>query len=142
MKILVSYNAVDGDDNSNLMLGLQQAKAFNCEVVVITSLMINHKAHSFESHVKDDATKRLSEAKDFLEKAGIQCRTELLIQGNSPGEDIVQYARDKQIDLIIIGVRIRSRVGKLLLGSTAQYVILNAHCPVLVTNSKNQKDRL
>jgi len=47
------------------------------------------------------------------------------------GEDLVQLAEEKQIDEIIIGVRRRSKVGKLIFGSTAQYVILNAPCPVV-----------
>jgi nucleotide-binding universal stress UspA family protein len=43
----------------------------------------------------------------------------------------VQFAEDNQINEIIVGVRRRSKVGKLLMGSTAQHVILNAHCPVV-----------
>ncbi len=43
----------------------------------------------------------------------------------------VQFAEDKQINEIIVGVRMRSKVGKLLMGSTAQHVILNAPCPVV-----------
>jgi len=53
------------------------------------------------------------------------------VRGLQPGEDLVQYAEENQIDQIIIGVRQRSKVGKLLFGSTAQYVILEAPCPVV-----------
>ncbi|MBW2582853.1 MAG: universal stress protein, partial [Deltaproteobacteria bacterium] len=49
----------------------------------------------------------------------------------SPGEHLVYYAKDNNIDEIIIGVRRRSKVGKMVFGSTAQYVILEAPCPVL-----------
>ena len=48
-----------------------------------------------------------------------------------PGEDIVGFAKDNGADEIIIGVKSRSKVGKLLFGSTAQAVILQAHCPVV-----------
>jgi nucleotide-binding universal stress UspA family protein len=47
------------------------------------------------------------------------------------GEDLVKLADEKKVDEIIIGVRRRSKVGKLIFGSTAQYVILNAPCPVV-----------
>jgi nucleotide-binding universal stress UspA family protein len=54
-----------------------------------------------------------------------------LVRGLRPGEDLVQFAKENGIDEIIIGVRRRSKVGKLVFGSTAQYVILNAPCPVV-----------
>ena len=54
-------------------------------------------------------------------------------RGMSPGEDLVRLATEQAVDLIIVGVEKRSRAQKLLLGSTAQYVILKAPCPVLST---------
>ena len=43
----------------------------------------------------------------------------------------MEFAEENEIDEIIVGVRRRSKVGKLLLGSTAQHLILNAACPVV-----------
>jgi nucleotide-binding universal stress UspA family protein len=43
----------------------------------------------------------------------------------------VQFAAEERAELIIVGIRRRSKVGKLLMGSTAQYIILKAPCPVL-----------
>jgi nucleotide-binding universal stress UspA family protein len=140
MKILVAYNAAD-KDKDGLMLGLKQAKAFMAEVIVLASLMVSDKAHSFESRTKEDALKNLSEAKKFYEEAGIKCSTELMIRGKDPGEDIVQYAKENQVDLIVVGVRLRSRVGKMLLGSTAQYVILKAPCPVLTFKELSEQKK-
>lgn len=62
---------------------------------------------------------------------GIDCEFHLLVRGLTPGEDIIKFAKEKDIDEIIIGIKKRSKVGKLLFGSTAQLVILEAHCPVL-----------
>jgi nucleotide-binding universal stress UspA family protein len=53
------------------------------------------------------------------------------MRGNPPGEDIVAFAQENSADLIVIGIKKRSRVGKLMFGSTAQYVILSSECPVL-----------
>jgi nucleotide-binding universal stress UspA family protein len=47
------------------------------------------------------------------------------------GKELVQFAEKNKADEIIIGVRKRSKVGKLMFGSTAQYIILNAPCPVV-----------
>ncbi|WP_370291587.1 universal stress protein [Nocardioides sp.] len=44
---------------------------------------------------------------------------------------VVRAAQEARADLVVVGVRPRSPVGKALLGSVAQRVILDAHCPVL-----------
>jgi hypothetical protein len=46
-------------------------------------------------------------------------------------EDLVQVARDEHADLIVIGIRRRTPTGKLILGSQAQRILLDAPCPVL-----------
>ena len=52
-------------------------------------------------------------------------------QAISPAEEILQAATDVGADLIVIGLRRRSPVGKLFLGSSSQQVILDAACPVV-----------
>jgi len=86
-----------------------------------------------ESERKDieQAERGLAYAKSLFEDGGIECNTHLLIRGMSPGEDLIEFANENQIDQIIVGVKRRSKVGKLLMGSTAQYVILQARCPVV-----------
>lgn len=44
---------------------------------------------------------------------------------------VVAAAEEEQATLIVVGIRHRTPVGKLLLGSVAQRIILEAHCPVL-----------
>jgi len=133
MKILLTGASID---KVKLDLALQQAKAFNAEVFILASLMVGDKKYAFDSQEMSDAEKNLAEMKMDFEAAGVPCTTEMSAQGRSPGEDIVDFAKKNQIDLIIAGVRIRSMVGKILLGSTAQYVILNSPCPVLTVKNK------
>ena len=50
---------------------------------------------------------------------------------DDPAESIVSSVSDPATDLIVIGLRRRTPVGKLILGSVAQEVLLEAECPVL-----------
>jgi nucleotide-binding universal stress UspA family protein len=73
----------------------------------------------------------LEEADKDLEAAGISHETYQLVRGLSPGEDIVKFAADNAVDFIFVGIEKKSRTQKLLLGSTAQFIILKAGCPVV-----------
>lgn len=46
-------------------------------------------------------------------------------------EAVIDAADEDEAAVIVVGVRRRTAVGKLLLGSVAQRIILGAHCPVL-----------
>jgi len=127
MKILVGY---DGTNSAKEALNLAKihAKAFDGTVAVVTSMEKGTEAQREEI---EDAEKGLEWAKSLFEENEIACDTHLLIRGLTPGEDIVAFAKEHQADEIVVGVKRRSKVGKLLMGSTAQYIILQAPCPVV-----------
>ena len=62
----------------------------------------------------------------------VEVRTEVLIGASSVVKEIVEYAEEHTIDLIVIGTRGISGIKKMLLGSTASGVLSYAHCPVLI----------
>jgi nucleotide-binding universal stress UspA family protein len=122
-----------GYDGSNaakeaLVLAKKHAKAFEAKVFVISSL---ERGSEDQLPKIDQAERDLEYAKSFLEKDNIPCETHLLIRGLSPGEDLIQFANENEIDEIIVGVKRRSNVGKLIFGSNARYVIMEANCPVV-----------
>lgn len=127
MNILVGY---DGSNAAKAALEIaqQHAKAFDGFVHVVTSMT---KATDVDQKEIADDEGALEYTKSFLEKAGIPCETHLLIRGLTAGEDLIEFAKEKKIDEIVVGVKRRSKVSKLLMGSSAQYVILNAACPVV-----------
>jgi nucleotide-binding universal stress UspA family protein len=51
-------------------------------------------------------------------------------EGSDAADLMIDASYEEDVELIVIGVRRRSPVGKLFLGSTAQRVILEAGCPV------------
>ena len=54
-----------------------------------------------------------------------------LLTDLTPGEQLVKFAEDQKLDQIFLGIAKKSKVGKLIFGSTAQYIILHAPCPVV-----------
>jgi nucleotide-binding universal stress UspA family protein len=127
MKILVGF---DGSNSAKdaLALAKKHAVAFDAQVIIVSSLTGGSVTHAVEV---EHATEDLEFAKKIFDDEGIQCETKLLVRGMTPGEDIIEYAKEKAIDEIIIGIKRRSKVGKLLFGSNAQYIIIKAPCPVV-----------
>jgi len=127
MKILVGY---DGSNSSKeaLKVARKHALSFGASVDVVTSM---EKGTEQEQRTIEDAERGLEWAKSMFEEKGVSCKTHLLIRGMAPGEDLVQFAKDNKVDEIVVGVKRRSKVGKILMGSTAQFVVLQAPCPVV-----------
>ena len=86
----------------------------------------------------ENAKKQLKAIESAASEAGVPCESRLLVEGISPGETLVRHARDGGMDLIVIGIEKTSKVEKLVFGSTAQFVILKAPCPVLTVNVAEQ----
>lgn len=129
MKYLVAYNGRDSSKRA-LALAVEQAKLKNGMVYVVTS-MEGGSGETLEAIRR--AEKQLREVKDTLEKEQVPCETIQLARGLSPAEDIVRFVQENNIDHVFIGIEKKSRASKLLLGSTAQYIILKGPCPVTTT---------
>lgn len=127
MKFLVGYNA-SVEAKAALLLARDFAKIFNAKVFVMAS-MEGGSGEKIEDI--NQAEENLREAEEFLEEQGVECETHQLARGFTPGEDLVKFAEENQIDQIYVGIEKKSKTSKLLLGSTAQFVILKAPCPVI-----------
>lgn len=127
MKILVGYDGSKAAEDA-LALAQKHAKVFNAELNIMTSLL---QSPTLRKADIDKADSKLEKLKRSAEHENITCETHASVSYQSPGEDLVQFANDYEIDEIVIGIRRRSKVGKMVFGSTAQYVILKASCPVL-----------
>jgi nucleotide-binding universal stress UspA family protein len=125
MKILVGYDG-SAPSKEALNLARKHAKAFGAFVYVVTSLEADTGADRIR-HCEDE----LEYTKQFLSESGITVETHLLIRGMSPGEDIVTFALDHEVDEIVVGLKKVSAVEKMIFGSNARYVILHAQCPVV-----------
>lgn len=127
MKILVGFDK-SNTAKAALNEAIKHAAAVGGELMVVSSLV---EGKGDNLHDISAAESDLEAAKALAIAAGVACTTHLLIRGLLPGEDIVRFAGEQKAGLVVVGIRRRSKVGKLLLGSTAQFIILNAPCPVL-----------
>jgi nucleotide-binding universal stress UspA family protein len=127
MKIMVGYDGSDASKEA-VKVAKKRAKDTDAKVYVLTSMV---QGSEKEQEDIGKAERELDYVKSTFDQADIPCEVHLLIRGLSPGEDIVNFAIEKRIDEIIIGVEKKSKVGKFIFGSTAQHVILEAPCPVV-----------
>ena len=127
MKIMACFDGSNVAEDVVHLAGAHAA-AFGGEVWIVTSMVGGPEVARREFEARE---RELNYARSLLEGKCSAVAVHLSIRGRSPGEDLVQLAKEQDVGEIVIGVRQRSRVGKLLFGSTAQYVILYAPCPVV-----------
>nr|WP_319393303.1 universal stress protein [uncultured Desulfobacter sp.] len=128
MKLIVGYKRGTNQAENLLELALKRAQRFKATVLIVT---IMPQGMEKDQALINETEAGLETAKTHFDKKNIPCETHLLIRGIDPGDDLINFAKETQADEVIIGVKNRTKVGKLLLGSTAQAVVLNAPCPVV-----------
>ena len=129
MNILVAYNGSKAAKGA-LKLAKNYAETQHAKIYVITSMPGGTKEKPEDVGM---ARKNLEEARQFLQQFDVECETYDIVRGLSPGEDLVRFAKENQIGHIFVGIEKKSRTSKIILGSTAQYIILKAPCPVTTT---------
>jgi nucleotide-binding universal stress UspA family protein len=89
----------------------------------------------FSAEDAADTEAQLQEVRDELSAAGVEHEIRQLVRGMDPAEDLINVATDVSAEFIVIGLRRRTPVGKLILGSNAQRILLDAPCPVLAVKA-------
>lgn len=78
---------------------------------------------------------RLTSARAQLTRAGLNLTLHSATGHHEVAEDLIEAAADGAGDLIVIGLRKRTPIGKLILGSNAQRILLDAPCPVIAVKA-------
>jgi nucleotide-binding universal stress UspA family protein len=127
MKILVGYDGSRVAEDA-LKLAREHARVFKAEIHLLRSLQ---QGPDLQKEDIEKTESKLDNLKLNFDSDKISCETHASVTFLTPGENLVEFAKNNDIDFIFIGVRKRSKVGKLMFGSTAQLVILEAPCPVV-----------
>jgi nucleotide-binding universal stress UspA family protein len=115
-----------------LRRGAEEAKLRDSRLVVVNS---HRGGREFDRDDAAEAEAQLEEVRSELTSAGVEHEVRQLVRGMDPAEDLVAVAEEVGAEFIVIGLRRRSPVGKLILGSNAQRVLLDAPCPVLAVKA-------
>ena len=128
MKFLVCYEEADP---SALILkeALAHAKAWNASLEIVNT--VTRELPLKRERILEMEQELEASVKSQIEAENVNYNTQLVVTQQESGEKLVAFADEQDCDLIFLGIIKRSKVGKLLFGSTAQYVILNAPCPVV-----------
>jgi nucleotide-binding universal stress UspA family protein len=110
----------------------EEAKLRGSRLVVVNS---HRGGREFDRDDAIESEAQLQEVKAELEGHGVEHEVRQLVRGMDPAEDLVNVSSEVGAELIVIGLRRRSPVGKLILGSNAQRVLLDAPCPVLAVKA-------
>ena len=85
----------------------------------------------------DEAISYLEAKAQLLRKAGIKVKIAAVI--GEPGEAIIKYAQDNDIDLVAIATHGRGGIKKVFFGSVAEYVMRYSSLPVLLVKPEKKK---
>lgn len=120
LTIVVSYSAKP-EGRAALRRALAEAKLRHAELIVV--------------HISPD--EELTALREELESSGVRYAVRPAADTLDPAEELLSTADVTSAEFIVIGLRRRSPVGKLLLGSNAQRVLLDASCPVLAVKAES-----
>ncbi|NED97539.1 universal stress protein [Phytoactinopolyspora alkaliphila] len=116
----------------------EEAKLRGARLVVVHSERSGRDLADGEVETEDA---QLEVARKELADAGIEAEVRQLARGADVAEDLISVAAETAADFIVIGLRRRSPVGKLILGSNAQRILLDAPCPVLAVKADDAADQ-
>ena len=76
-------------------------------------------------------------ASTTLEEAGVEFSIRQHMRGREAFEEVLDAVKEVDAELCVIGIRRRTAVGRALLGSNADRILMDAHCPVLAVKAVN-----
>jgi len=115
-----------------LRTAVTEAKLRGATLVVVNS---HRGGQEFDANASAAAEEGMAAVRQVLDAAGVEYDIRQLVRGFEPAEDLISIAEANSAELLVIGLRRRSPVGKLILGSNAQRILLDAHCPVLAVKA-------
>ncbi len=130
MTILVAY-VPRPEGHAALTKGMEIAKRRKERLLVVNASPGGNREDASKADVLD-----VDRVEKLLQDSGLDAEFKQFIRGKNAVEEIDALVESLPASLLIIGLRKRSAVGKLILGSVAQELLLTVSCPVLAVKAK------
>ena len=131
-KILVPVIGTEADDEA-MRLACRLAKKSKGKIWAVYVITLKRYL-PLDAEVEPEIRKA-EEILDHIESVAeeLDCETETdVLQSREVGPAIIDEAVERDIDLILMGVKYKRHFGQFSLGSVAPYVLKNAPCPVIL----------
>lgn len=133
-KILVAFDDSEGSSRA-FDFASELAEKFKAKLTLLAVVRLPEPTTSLEvGAILDDARdhyeKAFQELRDRTNPRGIEFVAS--VEVGHPAEHVVALAEKEHVDLIVMGRRGRTQVGRFFLGSTSERVLRYAHCAVTV----------
>lgn len=132
MAIVVGYVSTK-EGRAALERAVAECRLRGENLVVINS---DRGGSSLSGDAAQRKEKNLDDLRHELAEADVEFEVRGLVRGKEPADDLIAVAEETGAELIVIGLRRRTPVGKLILGSNAQRVLLDAPCDVLAVKAR------
>ncbi len=132
MSIIVGY-VPTREGRAALRRAAEEAQLRHTKLIVVNS---HRGGRDFDAEESHRFEAELTQVQAQLDEKGVEHEVRQLVRGNEPSEDLIEVAAQSDADFIVIGLRRRTPVGKLILGSNAQRILLDAACPVLAVKAE------
>lgn len=129
MTILVAY-APRPEGQAALAKGIEIAKSRGERLLVVNASPGGAKEDTAMADAQD-----IERVETLLAGSGLDAEFKQFVRGQSAVSEIESMVESLQVSLLIIGLRKRTAVGKLILGSVAQEILLSVACPVLAVKA-------
>ena len=137
--------ATDGSENTQkaISYGIKLAKLSGATVHALHVVDISSVSQSWTAGketmreiLTKDGQKATSKVKELGEASGVDIK-EVLLEGH-PSKEIIDFAENNDIDLIVMGTLGKTGLDRFLMGSVAETVVRNSKVPVLVVRGEEQ----
>jgi len=131
-KILVPVIGTEADEEA-MRLACRLAKKDKGKILAIYSIKIN-RALPLDAEIESE-TQKAEAVLDHIEMVAEEQDYEIdtdVLQAREAGPAIIDEVVEQGVDLILMGVKYKSRFGQFSLGHVVPYVLKNAPCPVIL----------